>query len=84
MLPSGSEKTAIPLGASVFGLAITADGKQLYAGRPSSGNLFIIDRSSRAIVSTINLGGLPRCIAFDETGTRAVVSNESGFVTIIQ
>jgi YVTN family beta-propeller protein len=81
---SGSEKTAISLGASAFGLAITPDGKQLYATSPSSGNLFIIDRSARAIVNTINLGGLPRRIAFDETGRRAVVSNESGFVTVIR
>ena len=33
---------------------------------------------------TLAIGGVPRRIAFDESGTHAVVSNEAGFVTIIQ
>jgi YVTN family beta-propeller protein len=81
---TGSETTQISMGASVFGLMLTPDGKQLYASSPSAGVLWIVDRASRSKLSTLPIGGIPRRIAFDETGKRAVVSNESGFVTVIE
>jgi YVTN family beta-propeller protein len=72
------------MGAPVFGLSLTPDNAQLYATSPETGMLWIVDRASRAQVKTLPVGGTPRRIAFDERGTRAVVSNEAGFVTIIE
>jgi YVTN family beta-propeller protein len=81
---SGNLKTSIAMGAPVFGLSLTPDNAQLYATSPETGMLWIVDRASRAQVKTLPVGGTPRRIAFDERGTRAVVSNEAGFVTIIE
>jgi len=81
---SGAVRTNISMGASVFGLALTPDGTQIYAGSPSSGKVWIVDRVSHTTLSTLSIGGMPRRIAFDGTGARAVVSNEQGFVTVIQ
>jgi YVTN family beta-propeller protein len=80
---SGSVKTSIDVGAPVFGLSLTPDNAQLYATSPEAGMVWIIDRASRAQVKALPIGGTPRRIAFDEAGTRAVVSNEAGFVTVI-
>lgn len=81
---TGAVKTDINLGSGVFGLSMTPDGAQLYATGSQAGTLWIVDRAKRTTVKTIPLGGTPRRIAFDADGKRAVVSNEGGFVTIIQ
>lgn len=81
---SGNQLTNLSMGASVFGLSLTPDGKQLYATSPSSGAVWVIDRASGSKIATLSLGGIPRRIAFDETGKTAVVSNEAGSVTIIE
>jgi len=80
---SGAIRTDIPMGGGVFGLTLSPDGKQLYATGAGSGMIWIVDRGSRAKVGSISVGGAPRRVAFDETGSTAVVSNEAGFVTII-
>lgn len=81
---TGAIKTDINLGAAVFGLSITPDGAQLYATGSQAGALWIIDRATRSLLKTIPVGSTPRRIAFDAEGKHAVVSNEGGFVTIIQ
>ena len=81
---TGAIKTDITLGAGVFGLAMTPDGAQLYATGSQAGALWIIDRATRSTLKTIPVGSTPRRIAFDAEGKHAVVSNEGGFVSIIQ
>ena len=81
---TGAIKTDINLGSGVFGLAMTPDAAQLYATGSQSGALWIIDRANRTLLKTIPVGGTPRRIAFDADGKHAVVSNEAGFLTIIQ
>jgi len=65
-----------------FGMALTPDGQQLYAG--CGGALTIIDRAARTVVNTLFLGGTPRRIAFDEKGFTAVVANEGNWVDVIK
>jgi YVTN family beta-propeller protein len=71
------------MGAGVFGLTLSPDGKQLYATGALAGMLWIVDRASRTKVNSISIGGTPRRIAFDDPGSTAIVSNEAGFITII-
>ena len=66
-----------------FGLAITADGAQLYVTSPSTGTLAIVDRLTGA-VQVRPVGGVPRRIAFDASGATAIVSNERNWVDIIR
>lgn len=81
---TGTVKASIPMSGPVFGLSLTPDGAQLYATSPETGQIWIVDRTSRNVVKTLTVGGMPRRIAFDQLGSRAAVSNEAGYVSIIQ
>ena len=52
-------------GMAPFGLAVTPDDAQLYVTSPLSGQLAIIDRSTRALKQTIRVAGSPRRVAFN-------------------
>jgi YVTN family beta-propeller protein len=67
-----------------FGLAVTPDGAQLYIASPLTGQVMILDRDTRSVVKTMSVGGTPRRIAFDASGTTAVVSNEGNWVDVIR
>jgi YVTN family beta-propeller protein len=81
---TGAAKTDINLGSGVFGLSMTPDGAQLYATGSFAGTIWIVDRAARTTLKSIPVGGTPRRIAFNADGSRAVVTNEGGFVTIIE
>ncbi len=83
-LASASLTLTLPFQGGGFGLALTPDGTQLYAAATVTGKVYIIDRVTRTFVQTLNLGGLPRRIAFSATGDVAVISNEAGSVTFVR
>lgn len=73
----------LPMNA--FGMAMSPDGVQLYVSDPSNGKIYIIDRASFALVGNpITVGGAPRRIAFSQSGTRALITNENNFVTVVR
>jgi YVTN family beta-propeller protein len=67
-----------------FSLRLTPDGAQLYAGYPGTGTVLIIDATTHSVVGPLAVGGVPRRIAFDNTGTTGLIANESGYVTVVQ
>jgi YVTN family beta-propeller protein len=69
---------------NLFGLALSPDGKVLVGTRPGSGQVVLIDRASRQVVTTISTGGTPRRVAFDLLGSVAAVANEQGWVDLIR
>jgi len=75
---------AVPLRGDGFGVAVTPDGAQIYVTSASAGRLTIVDRATRAVTSTLSLGGVPRRVAFDATGATAVVANEFNWVDVIK
>jgi YVTN family beta-propeller protein len=78
-------KTTIPLSeAAPFGLGVTPDDAQIYVASAQTRNLTIIDRTSRSVVKTLMLNGVPRRIAFNTTGTKAYIANEGNWVDVIQ
>jgi YVTN family beta-propeller protein len=83
-LGTGSPITSIPVGGNAWGMTITPDQKQLYVSLLFQGEVVVINRATRAVVRRIATGGIPRRIMFNQTGTVAVVPNESGFVTYIR
>jgi hypothetical protein len=71
-------------GAGGFGLGLSPDGKFLYAATAFGGQVRIIDRVSRALLRTVETGGVPRRIGFDPVTGTAVISNESGWVDFVK
>lgn len=69
---------------SPFGLAITPDGAQLYVTSPTSGEVGVVDAATGSVVRTLSVGGVPRRVAFDASGSTAVVSNEGNWVDILR
>lgn len=84
-LPNGSPQT-YAIGATIdsaFDVAVTADNQQLYVGALHTGNVYVLDETTRSLINTIPAHGRPRYIAFDWPGGIAVIPNESGWVNFI-
>jgi len=82
-LRSGTLRTSVALEGPAWDLQLTPDSTQLYVGL-LDGAVQILDRADRSVVRTVRLGGRPRRIAFDRSGTTAVVANEAGWVDILR
>ncbi len=69
---------------NLFGRAVLPDGKVLVGTRPGSGQVVVIDRVTRQVLSTVTTGGTPRRVSMDLLGSIAAVANESGWVDLIR
>jgi len=83
-LERGVELSRIALGAGAFGISVTPDQAQIWVTAPQTGELLVIDRVSRVILKRISLGGMPRRLAFDVSGTTAVVADEAGSIRFLR
>jgi YVTN family beta-propeller protein len=68
---------------NAFDVAETPDGVQLYVSALADGNVYVLDRESLSLVATLPVGGSPRYVAFDASGTHAIIPNEYGWVTFV-
>jgi YVTN family beta-propeller protein len=82
-LASGAVSTIPGVAAGAVGLALSPDGARLYVTNPPNGTLQIVDPASRAVTTLTGLGR-PRNVAFNATGTTALVTNEFGKVIVIR
>lgn len=73
----------LPGNGETFGLAMSPDGKQVWAASPTQGRVYIIDVGTDAIVGTVETGGTPRRLAFSKDGTFCVITNEAGWVDFV-
>jgi YVTN family beta-propeller protein len=87
-LQSGQRREIVPIGSGVsrntFDVAVTPDGTELWVSTLADGKVYVLDRVNRAVRRVIDTGGSPRYIVFDATGSRAVITNESGWVTFVR
>lgn len=67
-----------------FGLRLTPDGTQLYVASPGSGTVTVLNAATGAVLTTFDVGGVPRRIAFGAGGAIAVISNENGQVDVVR
>jgi DNA-binding beta-propeller fold protein YncE len=74
---------SIPV-SGVFGLKASLDGQRLFATASGAGLIFIANPASRAVLDTLNVGGMPRRIAFTADGLTALVGNEANVVNVIK
>src|SRR6266576_901946 len=68
---------------NAFDVALTPDQVQVYVTTLSDGLIFVFDRASLNLVTSLIVGGSPRYIAFNAAGTYAVVPNEGGYVSFV-
>jgi DNA-binding beta-propeller fold protein YncE len=86
-IASGTQVDTVVVGQRAFGVALSPDNVQLYVGVMDLGLVRVIDRASLTIVNTIQLpefGAFTRRIAFNGTGTTAVITDENGYVHFVQ
>lgn len=69
--------------ADTRNLAVTPDGRYLYAVNSTVGTVTVVDTALRTVVTTIVLGGSPIGVAFTPTGDRAYVTDAGGTVTVV-
>ena len=79
-----SAVTTVPAVTGAFALKLSPDGTRLFTTSTGAGFLSIVDPSSRAVVGSLFLGGLPRRIAFSPDGGTALIANEAGFIEVIK
>jgi YVTN family beta-propeller protein len=82
-------ETLIHVGINPESLAVTPDGKQVWAadtgpqtGQPSLGGISVISTATDTVTSTLNLPTDPREIAFSPSGTTAYVTTGKGLYVI--
>jgi len=63
---------------------MTPDGAQLYVTDPIGGNIRVVNRVTRALVTTLAVGGRPRNVAFNKGGSAGFITNENDFVTVVR
>ena len=86
-LVTGAVIGTIPVGRGTFGLALTPDGRRLWATHPgdffTEGGLSETDPAKRVLLRTFAMTD-PRRIAFSPTRTFGVVSDQSGWVYFLR
>jgi YVTN family beta-propeller protein len=81
---TGQRTRTVPLGNTLFGFAVSPVQDLLYVAYEGAGRVGILDRASRVELKQIQVGGTPRRIVLDQSGTTAVVVNQGGWVDFIQ
>ena len=77
-------RVALTPAQQAFGLAMTPDGAQLYVTSPGTGSAAVIDVASLVVLRSLALGGEPRRVAFNKSGSVAVIANEGNWVDVIR
>jgi YVTN family beta-propeller protein len=81
---SNGDAHDIPLAGGGEGLALGDDGKLLYVGLVFNGYVQIIDRRTEVTQRLLPVGGIPREIQPDVSGSSIIMTNEGGWVDIIE
>ena len=80
-----SLKATIPIANQApFGMAVSPDNQQIYVACAATGGVAVIDRASLTVITQLNVGGMPRRVGFNKTGSKAYISNESNWVDVIE
>lgn len=82
-IASGVSRARIPLAGGGFGMALTPDQAYLYVTEPGNGKVEVISTATLEVVKSLDVGGVPRRVAFTHHGGMAVVANEAGYVTMV-
>jgi gliding motility-associated-like protein len=71
-------------GPAIYGLAMSPDGRTLYATNPDQGTTSVVNMATYAITTVIPVGKMPNGIAISPDGSKVYVSNfDSNNVSVI-
>jgi YVTN family beta-propeller protein len=65
----------LPQNAEPYGLAISLDGRYLYASDNLTGRLFVVDAQARRVVDSVPVGLHPALVAYSPDGKTLYVAN---------
>jgi YVTN family beta-propeller protein len=83
-LGSATRTATVPEATVGFGLALSPDQAHMYVSSSLLGRVYVIERASRTILTTIETEGIPRRIAFAVTDCTAAIANEAGWVDFVR
>ncbi len=83
-LQTGRRLTRLDFGSTAFGVAISPDEAVVYVSLLHSGLVVIVDPRPLSVRTSLHVGGKPRRICFDESGSMALVANEAGWVDLVR
>jgi YVTN family beta-propeller protein len=83
-LINNSSLGTTPLAGRGFGLARRPTDGNLYVTTLEAGLIEVIDPATQAVVRSIQVGGIPRRIAFTPNGRTGVVPNEASWVDFLR
>jgi len=81
-LPSGKSQRRM-LDTPADEVALTPDQSVVYVSLRPAGQVALLDAQTLKPVGTLETGGLPRHIAFDNFGSVAIIANEAGWVDLV-
>jgi YVTN family beta-propeller protein len=74
--------SSINFGSPGYGLGLTPDDRQLYVLLPETGEVRVLDRSTRAPLKTLFVGGIPRNVVFTKDGRTGLITTEEAVVFV--
>ena len=85
-LPSlaAEARAVVEVLAPVDEIALTPDQGVVYASLRTAGQVVLADAHSLEPIGALEVGGLPRHIAFDKLGSLAIIGNEAGWVDVVR
>jgi DNA-binding beta-propeller fold protein YncE len=71
-----------PIGSAPYGIGVTKNGAEIWLLMALSSEIRVFDRTTRALLKTIPVGGILRNIVFSADGSEALVTNEQQVVFV--
>ena len=82
-IAAGTRTTSISVAGGPFGLLLEPDGSHLWTTLAQEGRVALINRTTRNVENTFQVGGTSRRIAYDGATNTAIVTNEGGWLDFL-
>ena len=83
-IASNTQAGTITTGCQGYGLVRTPDNSRLFVSCALNGLVVVVNPTTGAMITTLNVGGSPRELSFDPGTGSVIVPNEGGWVDIIR
>jgi YVTN family beta-propeller protein len=83
-IASNTQAGTITTGCQGYGLVRTPDNSRLFVSCALNGLVVVVNPTTGAMITTLNVGGSPRELSFDPGTGSVIVPNEGGWVDIVR
>jgi YVTN family beta-propeller protein len=80
---SGTVIDSVAFGSAPDRVRLSPEGDQIWVSLPSAGTIGVFDRTTRAPIQTLTIGGAPLGVGFDPATRIFLVANDSGWVNVL-